>query len=336
MPTCSDGLTAAFLASACGGKLLFEGTVPVTSVVIDSRKVTEGALFVAIAGEHTDGHRFVTAAAEHGAAAVLVERPDLPLEDLISHNCSVILCDHTVSAFGKIAAAYKETDTPNIRERLKFFIDQILYSAQNFEHFIKLLEANKYEVRRGKYIAVKPPYGKRSMRLKSLGEDYSEYSLKKRIDGRNDIPNEFADYENRADELQKPFYYAINTSITLIRKFHITPKKHNPNEPYSFLNDHSIENIVSCLNILSEFGIDTREQLYGMSSDLQKRLDSNNSVELKSQLSKIESVIRTYEDIVEGNYIDNLIRAERERKAAAQKNSEQPKYMQTSNRKNKR
>ncbi|MBP1548669.1 MAG: plasmid recombination protein, partial [Oscillospiraceae bacterium] len=177
----------------------------------------------------------------------------------------------------KIAAAYKETDMPNIRERLKFFIDRILYSAQNFEHFIKLLETNKYEVRRGKYIAVKPPYGKRFMRLKSLGEDYSEYSLKKRIEGRNDIPNEFADYENRANELQKPFYYAINTSITLIRKFHITPTKHNPNEPYSFLNDHSIENMVSCLNTLSEFRIDTREQLYAVSSDLQKQLDSNNS-----------------------------------------------------------
>ena len=236
----------------------------------------------------------------------------------------------------KIAAAYKETDMLNIRERLKFFIDRILYSAQNFEHFIKLLEANKYEVRRGKYIAVKPSYAKRFMRLKSLGEDYSEYSLKKRIDGRNDIPNEFAECENRANELQKPFYYAINTSITLIRKFNITAKKHNPNEPYSFLNDHSIENMVGCLNTLSEFGIDTREQLYAVSSDLQKQLDSHNSEELKSQLSKIEGVIRTYEDIVEGNYIDNLIRAERERKAAAQKNSEQPKYMRASNRKNKR
>lgn len=236
----------------------------------------------------------------------------------------------------KIAAAYKETDMPNIRERLKFFIDRILYSAQNFEHFIKLLEANKYEMRRGKYIAVKPPYGKRFMRLKSLGEDYSEYFLKKRINGRNDIPNEFAEGENRANELQKPFYYSINSSITLIRKFNITPKKHNPNQPYSFLNDHSIENMVSCLNTLSEFGIDTREQLYKISSDLQKQLDSNNSEELKSQLSKIEGVIRTYEDIVEGNYIDNLIRVERERKTAAQKNSQQPKYMQTSNRKNKR
>ncbi len=271
------------------------------------------------------------------------EKRQYIIEKLTQSDCPFVEERNTIyvpeyyeQSVKKIAAAYKETEMTNIRERLKFFIDRILYSAQNFEHFIKLLEANKYEIRRGKYIAVKPPYAKRFMRLKSLGEDYSEYSLKKRIDGRNDIPNEFADYENQANELQKPFYYAINTSIKLIRKFNITPIKHNPDQPYSFLNDHSIENMVSCLNTLSEFGIDTREQLYAVSSNLQKQIDSNNSEELKLQLSKIEGVIRTYEDIVEGNYIDNLIRAERERKTAAQKNFEQPKYMQTSNRKNKR
>ena len=32
---------------------------------------------------------------------------------------------------------------------------------------------------------------KRFFRLKSLGEDYSEYSLNNRIENRNKIPNEF-------------------------------------------------------------------------------------------------------------------------------------------------
>jgi UDP-N-acetylmuramoyl-tripeptide--D-alanyl-D-alanine ligase len=50
-------------------------------VVIDSRQVTPGALFVALPGEHTDGHLFVTQAANAGAAAALVSRPvdaDMP------------------------------------------------------------------------------------------------------------------------------------------------------------------------------------------------------------------------------------------------------------------
>jgi len=45
----------------------------ISSVVIDSRKCTEGCLFVAIKGESFDGHQFVNKAAELGAVAAIVE-----------------------------------------------------------------------------------------------------------------------------------------------------------------------------------------------------------------------------------------------------------------------
>lgn len=47
--------------------------VPVQDVQIDSRKVTAGAVFVAIRGEKTDGHSFIDKVAEQGAAAVVCE-----------------------------------------------------------------------------------------------------------------------------------------------------------------------------------------------------------------------------------------------------------------------
>ncbi|HEX3270812.1 MAG TPA: UDP-N-acetylmuramoyl-tripeptide--D-alanyl-D-alanine ligase [Ktedonobacterales bacterium] len=43
---------------------------------IDSRQVRPGELFVAIRGETTDGHRYIGAAVEHGAAAILCAQPD--------------------------------------------------------------------------------------------------------------------------------------------------------------------------------------------------------------------------------------------------------------------
>ncbi len=52
-----------------------DGSVRVTDVVSDSRAVEPGALFVALPGERTDGHRFIGAAVEAGAAALLVEEP---------------------------------------------------------------------------------------------------------------------------------------------------------------------------------------------------------------------------------------------------------------------
>jgi UDP-N-acetylmuramoyl-tripeptide--D-alanyl-D-alanine ligase len=48
-------------------------------VVIDSREVSAGSLFVALHGEHADGHRFVGDANMRGAAIALVARPvDVP------------------------------------------------------------------------------------------------------------------------------------------------------------------------------------------------------------------------------------------------------------------
>ena len=45
----------------------------ITDVCYDSRKVTPGAAFLAVRGFETDGHRFIPAAVENGAAVVLCE-----------------------------------------------------------------------------------------------------------------------------------------------------------------------------------------------------------------------------------------------------------------------
>jgi UDP-N-acetylmuramoyl-L-alanyl-D-glutamate--2,6-diaminopimelate ligase len=45
----------------------------VTSIEIDSRSVSPGALFVALRGSHTDGHLYTAQAIERGASAIVVE-----------------------------------------------------------------------------------------------------------------------------------------------------------------------------------------------------------------------------------------------------------------------
>jgi UDP-N-acetylmuramoyl-tripeptide--D-alanyl-D-alanine ligase len=52
-----------------------EGSTVVTSVTTDSRTAGVGSLFVALPGEQTDGHAFVSSAVAAGAAAVLVAHP---------------------------------------------------------------------------------------------------------------------------------------------------------------------------------------------------------------------------------------------------------------------
>ena len=65
------------IATVLGAQLSGPGdtTAVVTALTADSRTVTTGALFVALRGEHSDGHDFVAAAAAAGAAATLTRHP---------------------------------------------------------------------------------------------------------------------------------------------------------------------------------------------------------------------------------------------------------------------
>ena len=57
--------------------ILGDTEVEITGVNIDSRKIREGHLFIAIPGTQTDGHKFIPKAIELGAAAILCENiPD--------------------------------------------------------------------------------------------------------------------------------------------------------------------------------------------------------------------------------------------------------------------
>lgn len=225
----------------------------------------------------------------------------------------------------KAVAEYKPNVNMTIRDKLKFTLDRLVYTAVTFENMLELLEQMGYEVKRQKYTAIKPPYSQRFMRLKSLGSDYSEFELEQRIKRRNEIPSGFEQAESRANAIHKPFYNSIITITTLVRRFEITPIKWNEQQPYDFMNDRQIWKLVCCLNVLSELNINSRERLYKAADELQERIDNcdgNERDNLQIQHARISSVIRTYEEIVEGNYIDNLIRAERERNEAVKRAEE--------------
>lgn len=49
--------------------------ISVGSITDDSRSVREGSVFVAVKGEHVDGHQFIPAAMKAGMAALVLERP---------------------------------------------------------------------------------------------------------------------------------------------------------------------------------------------------------------------------------------------------------------------
>src|SRR5579863_2398657 len=75
----------------------------VSAITSDSRAVKPGTVFVALRGQHTDGHRYVTAAAAAGAAGVVVDRA--PREPLPAH-VTVVTVEDTMRALSSLAAAF--------------------------------------------------------------------------------------------------------------------------------------------------------------------------------------------------------------------------------------
>lgn len=75
--------------------------INVTELINDSRKVTEGSVFVCIRGAVSDGHAFARDVAEKGAAALVVEKDvDVP------ENVTVIRVEDTRYALALMSAAY--------------------------------------------------------------------------------------------------------------------------------------------------------------------------------------------------------------------------------------
>ena len=59
-----------------------DGSVTITGLACDSRRVTAGTLFFALRGATADGHRFIPAAVNAGAAAVVLEDPACAPHDI--------------------------------------------------------------------------------------------------------------------------------------------------------------------------------------------------------------------------------------------------------------
>ncbi|RJS47666.1 UDP-N-acetylmuramoyl-tripeptide--D-alanyl-D-alanine ligase [Nocardioides cavernaquae] len=82
------------IAAVVGGELHGADTLVSAPAFVDSRLVEQGGLFVAIAGEHVDGHTYAAGAVAAGAAGVLGSR---------ATDAPTVVVPDPVAALGKLA-----------------------------------------------------------------------------------------------------------------------------------------------------------------------------------------------------------------------------------------
>ena len=291
-----------------------------------SRKI--GAKFIPLDIYSEDKLQFV---------ATELEKIGVPF---VEENNTLHIPDYAQKTAAAIANSLRPKKVESICEKIKLDIDRLVYCSVDFENFLSQLQERGYQIKRGKYIAIKPEFAERYVRLKTLGNAYIPKNLIQRIADRDKFPNAVRDKFQTANTIEKQIQITVMNMIIGVKQFRLTPRKIDPKKIYAFQNDAEINYLSEQLVTIRDFNLNSREEMYAKAEALQaavqtKQQQGETQPSEQEQLQRINELIRAYEGIVDGNYIDN-IRAEKERTEALTRPDGQPKTAQTNNRKPKR
>ncbi len=119
-------LTVADILEALRGIRPSQGNQVITDAVIDSRKASPGSMFIALPGEHHDGHDFVSDAFQSGASIALIHktsqefraldlRAALPSPEIVIPEFPFcILVEDSLQALQSIARYWRPKFTPRV------------------------------------------------------------------------------------------------------------------------------------------------------------------------------------------------------------------------------
>lgn len=152
-----------------------------------------------------------------------------------------------VDEIRRIEKLFKPAKT-SVRDKIRVDIDRLVMLSENFDELIDNLKKLNYQVKTGKYIAVKPEGGQQYIRLKSLGEQYSEYALRNRINFRKkyemDIQKKINAITNK-DSTSYVFTKTVQFYTVTFKRGALPMKKIDGKKPFSWNNDAELDKILS-------------------------------------------------------------------------------------------
>ena len=214
----------------------------------------------------------------------------------IEENRMLYIPDYAVKTANVIASHYQSANVGTIRDRIALDIDRLIYSSTSVENLLNKLKERGYEIKHGKYIAVKAPFAERYVRLKSLGDEYLPKMLERRISLNGTYARKVRERMSRSSEMEKKICSVILDTTVAIQQFRIIPKKTKPQKIYTFSNDESLNLLVEQLSTIGEFGITSSSGIYAKAEELKNSVDekteelkalSNEAPTLKSEIAQI-------------------------------------------------
>lgn len=152
-----------------------------------------------------------------------------------------------VDEIRKIEKEYKPKRSV-ARDKLREDIDRLLMQSDSLEDLLEKLKAEGYTIRTGKYLSIKPPHAGQSIRIKSLGEQYSEYALKNRINARKKFQATLAQKINAVQKKGTPEYLVLRTMQFYTIAFTdgaLPMRKRDARKPFAWTNDAELDKLTA-------------------------------------------------------------------------------------------
>ena len=181
----------------------------------------------------------------------------------------------------------KETKRENIRNLIDLIFKK--KKPDSTDEFLRALEENGYEIKRGKYISVKGKEQKNFLRLRSLGIGYTESDIEKRIVGEAiAIVSEGAVDAIEGKRAEQKMEKKVDTVLDIQS---IIAKNKGPGyERWAKL--HNIKAISKALIFLSERGLEDYEKLSAATKEATEKFDllSARQKEIEARLAEIKTL----------------------------------------------
>ena len=169
------------------------------------------------------------------------------------------------------------------KAKLKQTIDALIPQAKDFDDFLRLMQENGYEVKKGKYISFRAEGQERFTRSKTIGANYTEEAIAERIAGKRTRK------QPRRDDKRIGLLIDIQNSIKA--------QQSKGYEHWAKINN--LKQASKTINFLTENGIHTYEDLItkidNMNRSYNKVSDNIKSVEKRTEeINILKKHIQTY------------------------------------------
>jgi hypothetical protein len=144
----------------------------------------------------------------------------------------------------KIEKQYKPKENSH-RSTLRDLLDKTIMQSKNFDEVLQRLQDNDCDVKRGKYLAVRPQFATNFIRTKSLGQDYSEQGIRNQLTRKLQFEqaNDVQINSTKPDTLAHMTYKTIRHYTVVFAAGVLPVRKIKKKQPFAWTNDENLDRL---------------------------------------------------------------------------------------------